>query len=205
MDNIVFDTLAQRIRMTNAYLLKVTEDLTDEQLCKRPSPTAPPIGWHLWHISRWADRFQASFPKRGDGNVDQPADPNRDIWHLENLASQWELNAATLGVLETGAGMEHDVAAFIPRIIGKHNLLHYARRVFAASEQTLSNLSPAELDNPRTSIMEFEIIGNSIQEAPGKDTTHMADISFHISHANRHLGMIEALRGLLDMNGTATV
>jgi len=101
--------------------------------------------------------------------------------------------------------MEHDVAASIPKIIGKENLLNYARRVFAASEQALSSLNLAELGDPRTSIMEFEIIGSSIREAPGEQTTNIADIMFHITHSNRHLGMIEALRGLLAMNGTASV
>jgi uncharacterized damage-inducible protein DinB len=204
MDSVVFQSLVQRLHMVNSNLLKVTQDLADEQLCKRPGLTAPPIGWHLWHISRWADRFQASFPKRGDNYSGEPSNPNRDLWHIENLAAQWDLSPTTLGVLETGAGMEHDVAASIPKIIGKENLLNYGRRVFSASEQALGGLNLAELDDPRTSIMEYEIIGSSIREAPGKETTHMADIMFHITHANRHLGMIEALRGLLDMNGTAT-
>ena len=84
--NIIFDTLVQRICTTDAYLLPVTDDLTDEQLSKRPSQTAPPIGWHLWHIARWADRFQASFPKRGDSHLDQPSDPNRDIGHNRGFA-----------------------------------------------------------------------------------------------------------------------
>jgi len=205
MDNIVFDTLVQRLGMVNAHLLKVTQELTEEQFLRRPSPTAPPIGWHLWHIARWADRFQASFPKRGDGNTTEPSDPNRDIWHIENLAARWDLDPGTLGALETGPGMEHDVAASVSKIIGKQNLLHYARRVFAASEQAIKNFPPTDLSNPRKTIMEFEITGATVREVRGKDTTHIADIMFHITHSNRHLGMIEALRGLLDMNGTATV
>ena len=205
MDSTVFQTLVQRLHNVNSNLLKVTQDLSFEQLCKRPSLTAPPIGWHLWHISRWSDRFQASFPKRGDGLSKEYSNPNRDLWHIENLAAQWDLSPTTLGVLETGAGMEHDVAATIPKIIGKENMLNYARRVFVASEQALSSLTVSELDHPRTSILELEILGSSLQEAPGEETTNIADILFHITHANRHLGMIEALRGLLDMNGTATV
>jgi hypothetical protein len=30
-------------------------------------------------------------------------------------------------------------------------------------------------------------------------------LGFHLSHTQRHLRMIEALRGLLDQKGTATV
>lgn len=205
MDSAVFQTLVQRLNMVNSNLLQVTQDLSDEQLCKQLGLTAPPIGWHLWHISRWADRLKASFPKRGDGNSKEPSNPNRDLWHIENLAAQWDLSPTLLGVLEIGAGMEHDVAATIPKIIGKENLLNYARRVFAASDQALSNLTVAELEAPRTTIMALDIIGSSLQEAPGEETTHMDDIMRHITHANRHLGMIEALRGLWDMNGTATV
>lgn len=205
MDSVIFQTLVQRLKLVNSNLLKVTQELSDEQLCKRPALTAPPIGWHLWHISRWADRFQASFPKRGDSYFGESSNPNRDLWHIENLAAQWDLDPTTLGALETGAGMEHDVAALIPKIIGKENLLNYARRVFSASEQALGSLNLAALDDPRQSILEIETFGSSVREAPGEATTGMGDIMFHITHANRHLGMIEALRGLLDMNGTATV
>ena len=37
-------------------LLKFAEGLTDEQLARQPSPAAPPIGWHIFHVARWADR-----------------------------------------------------------------------------------------------------------------------------------------------------
>ena len=143
MHNAVLDVLIQRLRNTNAYLLKVTESLSDEQLCKQLSRTSPPIGWHLWHIARWSDRFQASFPDPREAVTHSP-NPNQDVWHTENLPAQWGLDPTTLGVLEAGGGMDQSTAAALPQIVGKQNLLAYARRVFDASEQALNNLKVEE-------------------------------------------------------------
>lgn len=50
--------------------------------------------------------------------------------------------------------------------------------------------------------MEYEIRDGKVYNAPGKATTLTAELGFHFSHANRHLAMIEALRGLADQDGT---
>ncbi len=54
--------------------------------------------------------------------------------------------------------------------------------------------------------MEYVIDTRSkeVSDAPGVETTVAGDLGFHLSHANRHLGMIEALRGVLGIKGTAT-
>jgi hypothetical protein len=43
-----------------------------------------------------------------------------------------------------------------------------------------------------------------LEVAAGARVPVGADLMFHVTHANRHLGMIEALRGVLDLRGTAT-
>lgn len=56
------------------------------------------------------------------------------------------------------------------------------------------------------SVMEFTADSQRlpISEGEGPRTTIGADLGFHLSHASRHLGMMEGLRGLLDRPGTAT-
>jgi hypothetical protein len=117
MSEIIMKLLIERLQMTHNLMLKATEEITEEQFAWQPSKTAPPIGWHLWHVGRWADRLQASFPVEG-AEKDNTPDPNSGIWETENMASQF---------------------------------------------------------------------------------------GFHIFHAARHLGMVEALRGVLKLKGSATV
>ena len=58
--------IAARTAQVHELIVKVTSDLSDEQLTRRPGDVAPSvaptIAWHLWHIARWADVLQASLP-----------------------------------------------------------------------------------------------------------------------------------------------
>jgi uncharacterized damage-inducible protein DinB len=84
MSDKIGNLVAQRIQWTHEMLISVIEDLTDEQFAQRPSPTAPPIGWHFWHITRWADRLQASFP-----HSETSGESRNQIWVGEGLAVRW--------------------------------------------------------------------------------------------------------------------
>ncbi len=76
---------------------------------------------------------------------------------------------------------------------------------FAQLDDALQTLEADQFGDVRTSVIEFEIYNGELRKAPGKQTTLAADLTFHLSHINRHLGMIEALRGLLDEDGSITV
>ncbi len=83
----------------------------------------------------------------------------------------------------------------------------YARQTFAATDEAFSRLRPEQFLQARPSVMEYTYdrsTGN-IWRTTGAETTVAADVAFHMSHANRHLGMIEALSGLLARKGTVTV
>lgn len=205
MSDALLPVVAQRIKQTHRLLLAVTEDLAADAFCRRPATTAPPIGWHLWHISRWADRVQASFPNR-PFEPGWRADRAQQIWCREGLALRWGLVPKALGILETGSGMDDDTAATIP-LVGQDRLLDYARRSFSALEEALLAVQAPELAASRNSVMEFRIDPQSkeLSDAPGAETTVAGDFGFHLSHGGRHLGMIEALRGVVAIKGTATV
>jgi len=84
MNNEISEKYAGWIRYTHQRTLALTEDLTDEQIARQPSSTVPPIGWHLFHIARAADRLQASFAIAST-EADQYSVLHHEIWVVENL------------------------------------------------------------------------------------------------------------------------
>jgi hypothetical protein len=196
--------IVQRIQRTHGWLLKVARDLDDDLLARQFGPAAPAIGWHLWHIARWADRIQATFPNH-PFEAGRRWDRARQIWFAGTIAERWKLDPATLGILQTGVGMAFEAAALVPRA-GKAGLIPYAGQCFGALDAALAALVPEQMSDTRNSVMEFtaDSQGLPISEGEGPRTTIGADLGFHLSHASRHLGMMEGLRGLLDRPGTAT-
>ena len=87
MDEVLAHLLRQHESLAR-MLRRTVENLTDDQFTRAPGDTAPPIGWHLWHIARWGDRFQATL-------VDRDAPP--EIWTTERLAEVCGLDPEELG------------------------------------------------------------------------------------------------------------
>jgi hypothetical protein len=130
-------------------------------------------------VARWAD-----YDRQIVGGGEQ-------IWTERQLASHWSLEAAGLGETGTGMGMGDEAS---DRLVlpGKEALTSYAAEVFAGLDDYARGLTPDDLSKitgpPDTA-------RRSIQTA----------LFTHLAHDNRHLGMIEALRGLLGLQGSATV
>ena len=188
-------------------ILRFAKELSDEMLVKPPSSTAPPIGWHVFHIARWADRLQASLPNRLPGDSHQ-SDLPRQIWLVEEVANAWGIDSSALGWLETGSGMTKEQAVSIASV-GRAMLIEYAEKVFLAADDATKHLHDHELTQERNSIIPGLRIdsetGTLETTGPRLVTVHF-DLLFHLSHASRHLGMIEALKGaVLSVAGTATV
>ena len=92
--------------------------------------------------------------------------------------------------------------------LGSSKLIGYAHRMFEATDKLIADFSFEHLQETRQSILP------QIQKSPeGKpliigerQATVFDDLLFHATHAGRHLGMIEALRGtLFSIPGTASV
>jgi uncharacterized damage-inducible protein DinB len=49
--------LVANYTLAHKRTLKLVEDLTDDQFAKPLHPSVHSIGWQLWHIARWDDRF----------------------------------------------------------------------------------------------------------------------------------------------------
>ena len=180
-DNIM-NHIAEYYRTRHALVLKLVDTLDDEQVMWRPNKTTPAIGFHVWHLARWADYLQEMLT---EGGV--------QIWEQESLATRWGFDSANLGFAETGLEMADDASATLP-LPKKAALLDYARRVFAQADQVVSNISDEQyhrkIQDRRGGTGEEVVLGDTVLNLT--------------VHASRHLGMIEAIVGVQGRRGTAT-
>lgn len=187
-------------------ILRLVQDLSDERFAKAPSATAPPIGWHVFHIARFADRLQASLPNRLPEESHESELP-RQIWLVEDVANVWGVDSTALGWLDTGAGMTIDQAIDVASV-GRAMMTEYAEKAFLAADNATKQLHDHELTQKRNSIEpDFRVdeTGALITTGP-RQVTVLFDLLFHNDHGKRHLGMIEALKGaMFSVSGTASV
>ena len=169
--------LAGRLEITHRHLIEAAQAGTDADLAARPGPTSPPIAFHLWHCGRWADRWAEALSGRAQR------------WDREGLATKWGF-PDELGRGDTGMELPDDDAAELP-FPGRDKLATYLRGAFSDLEQAVGSL-----DDETVLRRADDLLG---KVAPLEDS-----LIRHLSHVSRHLGMIEALRGLRGGHGTAT-
>ncbi len=111
-------------------------------------------------------------------------------WHSEGLGAAWGFPATGLGEAETGTEMEDEASEQL-RLPGKAALLEYTRAAFDEVDGLLDGLSE---HGPRQAI-----------RTPQVGNDELASRLFvYLTHDSRHLGMIEAMRGVLGLSGSAT-
>ena len=169
-------------RMQEGYrwVREVVADLSEEQLRWQPNPTTPTIRFHLFHVARWADHLHQLL-----------TGAERQAWHAEEVAARWGLDPVALGFGESGAMVEDEVAMALP-LPERDTLLTYCDRVLAAADHALGTIGDEE-------------IRQSVTDAGGQSLRLDEAIADQLSHTARHLGMIECLRGMQGLQGTATV
>jgi len=182
-------------------LLKAAEPLDESIFVQQPGPTAPPIGWHLWHMARWIDRLQARLATLTDGAEDP------EIWYRDNLAQQWALEPGTLGVFDSGVAQDHDAAAVTVAKAGKTEIVAYAQDAIRACDQRLNQLTDDDLGSVYDGLLNFDYDLNTgaVWAIERRESSVAQDLFFHVSHGSRHLGMMEALRGLHNGGGTVSL
>jgi hypothetical protein len=117
------------------------------------------------------------------------------IWQAEALADRWGFSGSQLGYADTGMTMPDEVAMRLP-FPAKDVLLDYIERVFALAEGAAKAIDDeqfqsAEQPQPLTEGVWGEgTVGDAVME--------------HLTHDNRHLGMMECLLGLQGQPGTAS-
>ena len=183
----VLEQILRSLDSQAGMLRRTLDGMKEEQFARSPGETAPPMGWHVWHVARWGDRFQATLANR-----DAPV----EIWVSEHMSEACGFSPDDLGILELGMGMEASKAQALPAAIGKQRFESYLERVLEALRAAIDGSEPATLLAPRMSIREYATVNGAIQYAPSQESTLFADVMFHLTHSSRHLGSVEALRGL---------
>ena len=171
-----YQTIVDTYSANHDRIIGLVTDLTNEQLLWRPSNLAPSIGFHVWHLARWADLVQEVFNGAGT-----------QVWIKDKVAAQWGFSIPDLGFGDTGKGIDEDTSANLP-LPSKEILIEYVRRTFT------------EVNNAAaTAVQEHvqDLKMNPLAEGYfGRETPTVEVILNMAGHDNRHLGMIQMLRGL---------
>ena len=186
----VSTVVTYRVRQAHQLALKLAEQLSEEQLRWSSGPLAPSIAFHVWHTARWADLLQAKMREMTDA-LRERLGPGGEMWEAERLAEQWGFDVGALGPGATGMGMDDGASAALP-LPPKERLLDYARRAFGAMDEAVAAVGEEDLSE-------------SCVDQYGQRTSVGSAVLSHATHVNRHLGMMEALTGVLGVRGTATV
>jgi hypothetical protein len=184
MNASVAGHLSDRMQQINGQLIGVLRGASEEQLGWQLGLTTPSIGFHLWHIARWSDRNQALLANLGTDAA------GTEIWVAEGLAEKWGLAPESLGAGETGLGMS-DEAAMDFDLPAKGELLDYVQRTLGLLDQRYAAVDDA-------------LLSAELADANGRSSAVASMLLSHLTHASRHLGMVEALRGVQGVRGTAS-
>jgi len=182
--DVTLDQVRVGYRRTHEALLDVAAK-TDESAFHRPAGTANSIGFNLWHVARWDDSL---FPQIVSAVTELRArlgEPEQ-IWIRENLAQRWQL-PSDLGGGGAGTGLPQDTAHGLV-LPARAELIDYASRVFAEFAD-------------RAKLLDSAALARTIPPKNERTVGHW--FLYYWEHAARHLGMIEAIRGVFGESGSA--
>src|SRR5512139_3299804 len=132
MPEPVMAEISRQYRLVHENLLDLVDGLIDEQIQWIPGETTPCVGFHVWHLARWADYLHEIIHGRGS-----------QLWEKEEMAARWNMETTSLGYAQTGMSME-DRTAMALRTPRKDLLLDYARRAFFLAEQAVETIDDHE-------------------------------------------------------------
>lgn len=188
MDSYVpYDTL-RAYRVNHKLILGLAESLTDEQLLWKPPGYNNSIAFNLWHIARWSDNLIAEVLKEFP-ELDPDLGEATEIWEQESLAQKWGLPR----VLYPGGTGLSDEAADGLVFPAKEELIAYLRKTFSRTEEFIEKF---DTRYPGSESITEEALHKMI-------TDIRWNLYYYLMHHCRHLGMMEALKGLLTGKGSA--
>ena len=178
------EILSSRLNRLNRQLLLVSSTLTEEEVSTWPTKTAPSCKWHIWHMARWADYVQSLLSPIVD-------EQTPELWEADGIEDEWGFDDIDLGMWNVGSGLGNENGQTLP-LPSAVKVTSYAKKAFALLEGRVAELDNVQFDSPFT---DWHDVDTSIGDA----------MIGYLAHANRHLGMLEAISGVLGKDGTATV
>mgnify|MGYP001591788736 FL=1 len=178
------EIISTRLNKLNNQILQAVDVLTEEEASTWVVTTAPSCKWHLWHMGRWADYVQGLLSPI----VDQKTP---ELWEFSGVAKEWGFEGVDLGMWGAGSGLGNETGQSLP-IPVVAIVRSYAKEAFDLLETRV-----AKLDD--------ESFNAQFTDWHDNDTSVGDAMVGYIAHANRHLGMLEALSGILGKNGSVTV
>lgn len=193
--------LKDRTYFCHEWLIRAGKVITPEHFIHLFSQDAPPIGWHLWHIARFADRLQSKLATVSTGSEVV------ENWYRDGICAKWKLLPENLGVFETGMGQTHEHAHATIIQAGSNAIIDYAKDVFESCDIQVAQLSDADFEKTYYGILDYgyDATTGEVWATERKESIVAQDLIFHTTHASRHMGMMEALRGLLGTAGTLSI
>ncbi|HUQ42724.1 MAG TPA: DinB family protein [Candidatus Limnocylindrales bacterium] len=184
MAEFVVDQVRTGYRRTHESLLDVARK-TDEASFQKPFGTANSIAFNFWHVARWDDSLFPSMAELIPELAETLGQPDQ-IWTRDSLAQRWQL-PSELGGGAAGTGLPQDTAHGLV-LPARDELIGYATRVFDEFAARAARLRTADLEHTIP---------------PKNERTVGHWLLYYWEHAARHLGMIEALRGVFGESGSA--
>ena len=182
-----YDTL-RAYRVDHKLILGLAESLSDDQILWKPSGYNNSIGFNLWHIARWSDNLIAEILKEFP-ELDIDLGEASEIWEQESLAEKWGLPP----VLYPGGTGLSDEAADGLVFPAKDEMIAYLQKTFSRTEEFIEKF---DARYPGSESIADEALHKTI-------TTIRWNLYYYLMHHCRHLGMMEALKGLLTGRGSA--
>jgi hypothetical protein len=181
-----YDTL-RAYKRNHKLILDLIENLDDEQINWKPEGYSNSIGFNLWHIARWSDNLVAEILQ--EPAIDLEMGEKTEIWEQEALGEKWELPPV---LYPGGTGLSDDIAESMS-FPSKAEMLSYLQKTFARTEEFIEKF---DTRYPPSEKVEDEALLKEL-------TTIRWHLYYYLMHHCRHLGMMEALKGLLTGKGSA--
>jgi hypothetical protein len=188
MDSYAPYNTLRAYKVNHKLILGLAESLTDDQILWKPAGYNNSIGFNLWHIARWSDNLIAEILKEFP-ELDIDLGEATEIWEQESLAQKWGLPP----VLYPGGTGLSDEAIDGLSFPSKDEMIAYLRKTFSRTEKFIENCDERYLSSEPIA---DEVLYKTI-------TDIRWNLYYYLMHHCRHLGMMEALKGLLTGQGSA--
>ena len=187
-----FGLLARQYSGCHKAALALVGELSQEQFRWRPTQGPQSIGWNLWHIARWDD-YIAEVLLQQTPSLSHLG-PARQVWKERKIALRWGLDSVDLG-LEDGGTSLTDLQAAAMTFPSKEAVIEYAEGAFEHLDAILPVLDDSLIP---------QVLPTVTTEAFPTHDPYGVTIMEMFRHACEHLGMMEAVKGMLGFRGSVT-